>query len=91
MNMVGRVHWSSVLDMDVETWREAIVSLPAAGLRESGRAALSARGYAMRRNDADRAALPAHDGRGPDRVIGVQRAVRPVTSHSSVRLPPLAK
>ncbi|MFZ9500888.1 MAG: SDR family NAD(P)-dependent oxidoreductase [Beijerinckiaceae bacterium] len=32
MNMAGKVHWSSVLDMDVAAWREAIVSFPTAGL-----------------------------------------------------------
>ena len=32
MNMAGKVHWSSVLDMDLDAWREAIVSFPTAGL-----------------------------------------------------------
>jgi NAD(P)-dependent dehydrogenase (short-subunit alcohol dehydrogenase family) len=32
MNMAGKVHWSSVLEMDVEQWKEAIVSFPTAGL-----------------------------------------------------------
>lgn len=32
MNMAGKVHWSSVLDMDIAAWREAIVSFPTAGL-----------------------------------------------------------
>lgn len=32
VNMAGKVHWSSVLDMDLDEWREAILSFPTAGL-----------------------------------------------------------
>ncbi len=32
MNMAGKVHWSSVLDMDTAEFREAICSFPTAGL-----------------------------------------------------------
>jgi NAD(P)-dependent dehydrogenase (short-subunit alcohol dehydrogenase family) len=32
VNMAGKVHWSSVLDMNVEEWKEAILSFPTAGL-----------------------------------------------------------
>jgi NAD(P)-dependent dehydrogenase (short-subunit alcohol dehydrogenase family) len=32
MNMAGKIHWSSVLDMDLAAWKEAITSFPTAGL-----------------------------------------------------------
>ena len=32
MNMAGKIHWSSVLDMDMATWRDAIISFPTAGM-----------------------------------------------------------
>ena len=32
VNMAGKVHWSSVLDMDLTDWREAVLSFPTAGL-----------------------------------------------------------
>jgi len=32
VNMAGKVHWSSVLDMALEDWREAVLSFPTAGL-----------------------------------------------------------
>src|SRR5579871_6401403 len=32
VNMAGKVHWSSVLDMALGDWREAILSFPTAGL-----------------------------------------------------------
>ena len=32
VNMAGKVHWSSVLDMRLEDWREAVLSFPTAGL-----------------------------------------------------------
>ncbi len=32
MNMAGKVHWSSVLDMDIQEWTEAVLSFPTAGL-----------------------------------------------------------
>jgi NAD(P)-dependent dehydrogenase (short-subunit alcohol dehydrogenase family) len=31
-NMAGKVHWSSVLDMDMEDWRECVMSFPTAGM-----------------------------------------------------------
>jgi NAD(P)-dependent dehydrogenase (short-subunit alcohol dehydrogenase family) len=39
MNMAGRVHWSSVLDMKIEDWREAVLSFPSAGLLTTKHAA----------------------------------------------------
>jgi NAD(P)-dependent dehydrogenase (short-subunit alcohol dehydrogenase family) len=39
MNMAGRVHWSSVLDMKVESWRDAVLSFPTAGLLTTKHAA----------------------------------------------------
>src|SRR5262245_57810821 len=32
VNMAGKVHWSSVLDMDLAQWREAVLSFPTAGM-----------------------------------------------------------
>lgn len=32
VNMAGKVHWSSVLDMKMEDWNEAVMSFPTAGL-----------------------------------------------------------
>jgi NAD(P)-dependent dehydrogenase (short-subunit alcohol dehydrogenase family) len=43
MNMAGKVHWSSVLDMNLKEWTEAITSFPTAGLlttKYAGRAML---------------------------------------------------
>src|SRR5262245_28057054 len=31
VNMAGKVHWSSVLDMDLAEWREAVLSFPKIG------------------------------------------------------------
>lgn len=45
MNMAGKVHWSSVLDMELAQWTEAITSFPTAGLlttKYAGRAMLRA-------------------------------------------------
>jgi NAD(P)-dependent dehydrogenase (short-subunit alcohol dehydrogenase family) len=39
MNMAGKVHWSSVLDMDLATWREAVLSFPTAGMLTTKHAA----------------------------------------------------
>jgi NAD(P)-dependent dehydrogenase (short-subunit alcohol dehydrogenase family) len=39
LNMAGRVHWSSVLDMKIEDWREAVLSFPSAGLLTTKHAA----------------------------------------------------
>lgn len=39
MNMAGKVHWSSVLDMDLEKWREAVLSFPTAGMLTTKHAA----------------------------------------------------
>jgi NAD(P)-dependent dehydrogenase (short-subunit alcohol dehydrogenase family) len=39
MNMAGRVHWSSVLDMKIEDWRDAVLSFPSAGLLTTKHAA----------------------------------------------------
>jgi NAD(P)-dependent dehydrogenase (short-subunit alcohol dehydrogenase family) len=39
MNMAGKVHWSSVLDMDIDQWREAVLSFPTAGLLTTQHAA----------------------------------------------------
>src|SRR3954452_19409957 len=32
MNTAGKVHWSSVLDMRLDDWNEAVLSFPTAGL-----------------------------------------------------------
>jgi NAD(P)-dependent dehydrogenase (short-subunit alcohol dehydrogenase family) len=32
VNTAGKVHWSSVLDMEVDDWRDAVLSFPTAGL-----------------------------------------------------------
>lgn len=32
VNMAGRVHWSHVLDMDIEDWSESVLSFPTAGM-----------------------------------------------------------
>jgi NAD(P)-dependent dehydrogenase (short-subunit alcohol dehydrogenase family) len=32
MNMAGKIHWSSVVDMDLEKWRETLTSYPTAGM-----------------------------------------------------------
>lgn len=32
VNMAGRVHWSHVLDMDLDDWNESVLSFPTAGL-----------------------------------------------------------
>lgn len=32
VNMAGRVHWSHLLDMDVEDWKDSLLSFPTAGL-----------------------------------------------------------
>ncbi len=39
VNMAGKVHWSSVLDMAIEEWREAVLSFPTAGLLTTKHAA----------------------------------------------------
>jgi NAD(P)-dependent dehydrogenase (short-subunit alcohol dehydrogenase family) len=39
VNMAGKVHWSSVLDMALEDWREAVLSFPTAGLLTTKHAA----------------------------------------------------
>ena len=32
VNMAGRVHWSHLLDMDMDDWNESVLSFPTAGL-----------------------------------------------------------
>lgn len=32
VNMAGRVHWSHLLEMDIDDWNEAVLSFPTAGL-----------------------------------------------------------
>jgi NAD(P)-dependent dehydrogenase (short-subunit alcohol dehydrogenase family) len=39
MNMAGKVHWSSVLDMEVDDWSEAVMSFPTAGMLTTKHAA----------------------------------------------------
>jgi NAD(P)-dependent dehydrogenase (short-subunit alcohol dehydrogenase family) len=39
MNMAGKVHWSPVLDMNVEDWNKAVLSFPTAGLLTTKHAA----------------------------------------------------
>ena len=45
MNMAGKIHWSSVLDMDLDKWRETLTSYPTAGMlttKHGARAMLAA-------------------------------------------------
>jgi NAD(P)-dependent dehydrogenase (short-subunit alcohol dehydrogenase family) len=39
VNMAGNVHWSSVLDMEIEAWKAAVLSFPTAGLLTTKHAA----------------------------------------------------
>jgi NAD(P)-dependent dehydrogenase (short-subunit alcohol dehydrogenase family) len=39
VNMAGKVHWSSVLDMDLTAWNEAVLSFPTAGMLTTKHAA----------------------------------------------------
>ena len=39
VNMAGKVHWSPVVDMDLEAWREAVLSFPTAGMLTTKHAA----------------------------------------------------
>jgi NAD(P)-dependent dehydrogenase (short-subunit alcohol dehydrogenase family) len=39
VNMAGKVHWASVLDMDVAEWSEAVLSFPTAGMLTTKHAA----------------------------------------------------
>jgi len=39
VNMAGKVHWSSVLDMDLAEWSEAVLSFPTAGMLTTKHAA----------------------------------------------------
>ena len=39
VNMAGKVHWSTVVDMDLEAWREAVLSFPTAGMLTTKHAA----------------------------------------------------
>jgi NAD(P)-dependent dehydrogenase (short-subunit alcohol dehydrogenase family) len=39
VNMAGKVHWSSVLDMRIEDWNEAVLSFPTAGMLTTKHAA----------------------------------------------------
>jgi NAD(P)-dependent dehydrogenase (short-subunit alcohol dehydrogenase family) len=39
VNMAGKVHWSSVLDMDIAEWSEAVLSFPTAGMLTTKHAA----------------------------------------------------
>jgi NAD(P)-dependent dehydrogenase (short-subunit alcohol dehydrogenase family) len=39
VNMAGKVHWGSVLDMALDDWREALLSFPTAGLLTTKHAA----------------------------------------------------
>jgi NAD(P)-dependent dehydrogenase (short-subunit alcohol dehydrogenase family) len=39
VNMAGKVHWSSVLDMDLAQWSEALLSFPTAGMLTTKHAA----------------------------------------------------
>jgi NAD(P)-dependent dehydrogenase (short-subunit alcohol dehydrogenase family) len=39
VNMAGKVHWSSVLDMALDDWREAVLSFPTAGMLTTKHAA----------------------------------------------------
>jgi NAD(P)-dependent dehydrogenase (short-subunit alcohol dehydrogenase family) len=37
--MAGKVHWSTVLDMDIDAWRDAVLSYPTAGMLTTKHAA----------------------------------------------------
>ena len=39
MNMAGKVHWSSVLDMNLDAWNAAVLSFPTAGMLTTKHAA----------------------------------------------------
>ena len=39
VNMAGKVHWSNVVDMDVQEWSEAVLSFPTAGMLTTKHAA----------------------------------------------------
>jgi NAD(P)-dependent dehydrogenase (short-subunit alcohol dehydrogenase family) len=39
VNMAGKVHWSSVVDMELEDWKEAVLSYPTAGMLTTKHAA----------------------------------------------------
>jgi NAD(P)-dependent dehydrogenase (short-subunit alcohol dehydrogenase family) len=39
VNMAGKVHWASVLDMELSDWREAVLSFPTAGMLTTKHAA----------------------------------------------------
>jgi NAD(P)-dependent dehydrogenase (short-subunit alcohol dehydrogenase family) len=39
VNMAGKVHWSPIVDMDVDVWREAVISFPTAGMLTTKHAA----------------------------------------------------
>lgn len=39
VNMAGKIHWSSVLDMDLSQWSEAVLSFPTAGMLTTKHAA----------------------------------------------------
>ena len=39
INMAGKVHWSPVVDMDLDAWREAVLSFPTAGMLTTKHAA----------------------------------------------------
>lgn len=39
VNMAGKIHWSSVVDMDLAAWNEAVLSFPTAGMLTTKHAA----------------------------------------------------
>jgi NAD(P)-dependent dehydrogenase (short-subunit alcohol dehydrogenase family) len=39
VNMAGKVHWSPVVDMEIDAWREAVLSFPTAGMLTTKHAA----------------------------------------------------
>lgn len=39
VNMIGTIHWSSVIDMDLAQWRDAVLSFPTAGMLTTKHAA----------------------------------------------------
>jgi NAD(P)-dependent dehydrogenase (short-subunit alcohol dehydrogenase family) len=39
VNMAGKVHWSPIVDMDIDAWREAVMSFPTAGMLTTKHAA----------------------------------------------------
>jgi NAD(P)-dependent dehydrogenase (short-subunit alcohol dehydrogenase family) len=62
VNMAGKVHWSSVLDMALDDWREAVLSFPTAGLLTTKHAAKAMIGCRSRGSIVHLLSTAAHFG-----------------------------